>query len=440
MKFAGFEDKLLAKLDKLDIDQIQQVLGQILGQKQFFGTLLDHLDEGVVVTNRALELVFANRRARTMLGWRRRRGEEGEDLLELVAADHPLRELLESLRGNPRSIDAHECTYGRNLDRQLAVTTLTMQAGDSRPRPAGEMLIILLRDVTDRYLRQAEQARAQRFASMATLTAGIAHEIKNPLNSLNIHAQLLQGEIDQARSGDRPPDLTRTERASQVILEETARLSRIIDEFIQAARPRSPRLEPCDLAALLQSTARLFAPECERHGVQFTLHIEPDLPPVHLDEHQVVQALRNLVRNAVDALVDFRPRARERDPEFEPGIELSARLAGDHIELTVADNGPGIPDEILEHIFEPYFTTKFSGTGLGLMVVYRIVTEHGGTLHVDSDPARGTLFTLNLPLHQRPVRLLETQGPPLQIASPTMQLEVATPVPDAADPDPPPRK
>ncbi len=398
---SGFEDKLLARLDKLDPDQIQSYLARLLGQKQFLETTFDHLDEGIVVTDAALRVLFINPRARAMLGLARGRTLVGEDLAARIGSGHPLAETITSLRLNPRPIEGYECSIGGRPERTLSLTTLPMRDPAAGEGSGAELLILILRDVTDRVQRESEKARARRLASMATLTSGIAHEIKNPLNAINIHAQLLQGELDKARASDGVADLDRLERAGRVILEETGRLARIVDEFLLAARPRRPQLEPSELNDLLGQLERIFRPECERAGIELRLAADHELPPVMLDPHLMLQALRNLVRNAIDALIE-----QEREQAPPECIAVEARLATDGVSISVQDNGPGIPDKTLEHIFEPYYTTKASGTGLGLMVVYRIVAEHGGALHVDTRPGEGSRFIITLPLHNKPVRLL----------------------------------
>jgi signal transduction histidine kinase len=443
----GFDDKLLARLPKLDPAQLREFVARLVAQKQFLLNVFDHLAEGVIVTGGDLRIDFINRRARQMLGWPRGRAYEGEQLLVLLPTEHPLHATFESLRALPRELDGIECTYGRKGDRVLSLTTLLMPLplAESnatelrRAEPAlqdelGEQqLILLLSDVTERRRRMSEQARARRLASLATLTSGIAHEIKNPLNSLNIHAQLLQGEVEDARRTGQSVNADRAERAVNVILEETGRLARIIEEFLQAARPRSPRLEPTSLQELFERAERIFSPECERAGIALSVTCEADIPPVMLDEHLLLQALRNLVRNAVEAVTEKADRAQGAGEDYAPWVRMSAELAGDHVTLRIADNGTGIPENALEHIFEPYFTTKFSGTGLGLMVVYRIVTEHRGTLHVDTQPGEGTQFVIALPLHQRPVRLLaQAEGnlPRALLAHETPNVPALRPTPE----------
>jgi len=352
-----------------------------------------------------------------MLGLPRWRKGSDKNLVELLPASHPLRDTIVSLRRHARVIENYECPYGPSQERVLSLSTLPIRSplegvateGLLEVEPGEELLIVLLRDVTERHRRMEEQGRARRLASMATLTAGIAHEVKNPLNAINIHAQLLKGELGRGR--DRGADPARIERATDVILEETGRLARIVEGFLQAARPQSPRLEPCPLRPILEGLEGVFQAECRQHGIVFKCSVDPEIPPMMIDQHLIRQALGNLLRNAIEALAERSEQARNRSEGFVPRLELRAELAGPLVHLTVEDNGAGIADEHLEHIFEPYYTTKFTGTGLGLMVVYRIVTEHRGEVHVDTHPGEGTRFVIKLPLHQRPVRLLESQRP-----------------------------
>ncbi|MCE5228500.1 PAS domain-containing protein [bacterium] len=408
---AGFKDRFLSKLDRLDPDQIQNYLTHLLGQKQLMQTVFDHLDEGIVVTDPNLRMLFINRRARAMLGMSRQRSIVGDDLIARMPNDHALASTVESLRGHPRTIESYESSYGPNDQRTVSITTLLMRDPAAADDEENQLLILILRDVTDRVQRESEKARARRLISMATLTSGIAHEIKNPLNSINIHAQQLEIEIENARErGASEIELAPFNRASRVILEETSRLARIVDEFLLAARPISPTLEPLDLRVIFGQLDRIFRPECDRCRIELRMSSDPDLPPVMMDAHLMLQALRNLVRNAIDALCDPDWR-NSRTAEFVPRVLVESRLSADAVQIIIEDNGPGIPEGTLEHIFEPYFTTKPSGTGLGLMVVYRIVAEHHGAMHVDTHPGEGSRFIISLPLHQKPIRLL-SQGEP----------------------------
>jgi two-component system, sporulation sensor kinase E len=422
MKTAGFEDKLLARLDKLDTDQIQPILMRMLEQKQLLQNVFDYLDEGVIVTDLSMKLLFANRRARSMMGWTSNRPQAGEEIHTRLKKGHPLESIIESLRGQPRVIRNHEFEYGVRERRTVAFSTMLMRTDKAASPKKGAaedsdgpvlrtdehedqtLIVILMRDVTERIRRQAEQSRAKRLSSMATMTSGIAHEIKNPLNSLKIHGHLLHEEIEKARQASRSLDEDKINRVARVLEEETERLADTVEEFLAAARPRSTNLEECTLKPLLEHIERVFSPECARYGIVMQISIDPEMPPIMMDEHLMMQALRNLVRNAIEALAEG---ADHENGEYEPVLGIRAVIAGDAVRIIVRDNGPGIEPDVIEHIMEAYFTTKFGGTGLGLMVVDRIITEHSGALHVHSEPGEGTEFIVSLPLHQKIIRHIE---------------------------------
>jgi two-component system, sporulation sensor kinase E len=411
-KQKSFDDRFLSKIGKIDRSHIREYLAQTLSQKQFLETLFDRLDEGILVTDAEFRIIHSNRVARRLLQWPRNKFFLGEPL-PAHCPDGELRVLLERMRVRPHPIEARECAFGPDGDRRLVLKAIPMEPADEDERmegDAGPMWVFLLQDVTERYRTIEEHARAQRLSSLALLTAGIAHEIKNPLNSLNIHAEIL---LKESQAGDGEPlDREKVARAASVILEETERLTEIVNVFIQAARPQGPILEKHSINRVCEDIVRVLGPECEQAGVQLRAEFDPDLPLMLLDIHLMFQALRNLVRNALEAHQEVaagRPGSRSAGEEEPagPAIVLRTRLAGDAVNIEVIDNGPGIPEDKLDKIFEPYYTTKFDGTGLGLMVVYRVVTEHQGVIHVDSRPGLGTRFKITLPMAERPLRLLE---------------------------------
>ncbi|MBI1785212.1 PAS domain-containing protein [Candidatus Sumerlaeota bacterium] len=411
-KKSGFEDKFLSKLGKIDPRRIRDYLAQLLSRKNFFETIFDHLGEGIIVTDGQQRVIYVNQIARQILLWPARKSMLGETLVERCP-EGQLKDTLAIMFRQPRRVEGYECAFGPNNERRLLLTSIpinpALHEGPSRRESdAAEvesMWVFILSDVTERSRRMDEQARSQRLASLSLLTSGVAHEIKNPLNSLNIHAQILQQEARDARERGEGLDTTKAERAAGVILEETGRLTEIINEFIQAARPQSPMIERKFMNRIIEDLVRVFGPECVQAGIELRTDLEPELPPIDMDANLIFQALRNLVRNAIDAHLDER-RQQAGESKGQRMILLRTRLAGENMTVEVVDNGPGIGEESIDKIFEPYYTTKAGGTGLGLMVVYRIVTEHQGSIHVDSHPGLGTRFLVTLPLVERPIRLL----------------------------------
>jgi PAS domain S-box-containing protein len=233
-------------------------------------------------------------------------------------------------------------------------------------------------DVTDSRALERRMRVAEQLAVVGELTAGLAHEIRNPLNSALLELKLLARRLDRAKDA---PSLAST----GVIRGELERLERLLAEFLWFARPRSMREAAVDdVTSPMRTVGRLIQAEAHTRQIDLALELGDDLPPVRFVEDRVRQVIFNLVRNAIDAL------------DGGGTITLRARHVTDHVELQVEDDGPGI-DGDAQRVFLPFHTTKPTGTGLGLTIAQRIASDHGGELLVESQPGR-TVFTLRLPV------------------------------------------
>jgi two-component system, sporulation sensor kinase E len=255
--------------------------------------------------------------------------------------------------------------------------------------------VFIINDITGLKKKERERMQAERLLSLAKLIAGLAHELKNPLNSLTIHAQLLKKMLSPGHEHEQQIEFSRINQSVNIILEEIQRMSKIVDQFILAARPSRPSFEMHNINSLVQRIAEFLGPELELKGIHLRLDLDPEIPMTRLDEHQMRQALLNIVRNSIEAI---------ETPHGQ--IEIKTTLRDDSIQIHVRDNGCGIPEQDQGKVFEPYYTKKFSGSGLGLMVVYRVIREHNGGISLKSQPGQGTTFTITLPLTQKPLRLL----------------------------------
>jgi len=238
------------------------------------------------------------------------------------------------------------------------------------------------------------KSRQSRLAFLGTLASGLAHEIKNPLSAMSVNLQMLREELDAQGS----PREQRMLKRVGVLEREVARLEEILDGFLRFAR--GYKLEPVRQSAnaLLREVVEFWAAKAHAAGVDVQLVLEPDLPDVLIDANYVKQALLNLLNNAFDALTQ-RPAAEKSGREQ---VLVCSRRAKDGVEVLVIDNGPGIPVDARPQIFDPYFSTKAGGSGLGLPTARRILEELGGALSFDSELGRGTSFRL----------LLRTAPPP----------------------------
>ena len=232
------------------------------------------------------------------------------------------------------------------------------------------------------------KSRQSRLAFLGTLASGLAHEIKNPLSAMSVNLQMLREELDAQGSSREQRMLKRV----GVLEREVARLEEILDGFLRFAR--GYKLEPVRQSAnaLLREVVEFWAAKAHAVGVDVQLVLEPDLPDVLIDANYVKQALLNLLNNAFDALTQ-RPAAEKSGREQ---VLVCSRRAKEGVEVLVIDNGPGIPVDARPRIFDPYFSTKAGGSGLGLPTARRILEELGGSLTFDSELGRGTSFKLLL--------------------------------------------
>lgn len=263
---------------------------------------------------------------------------------------------------------------------------------------------------TAKRTRQLEQrARsAERLAELGTLTGGLAHEIKNPLSTVGLNIQLLQEDIhelaEQAPPGALPDDrISRVERRFASLQRETQRLRDILEDFLRFAGRVKLDRAPTDLNALVDELADFFEPQAREGNVHLRTQLTEKSATAEVDAGLLKQALLNLLINAVQAMTIARDKHQPHGGADELFIRTDQQrvLGEDRVTIHVIDTGPGIAPDAVDKIFQPYFSTKRGGTGLGLPTTRRIVEEHGGQLEVHSAPGRGTDFSVSLPIKAR---------------------------------------
>ncbi|HTV75742.1 MAG TPA: ATP-binding protein [Candidatus Baltobacteraceae bacterium] len=220
---------------------------------------------------------------------------------------------------------------------------------------------------------------------LARLLKRLAHEIRNPLSSLGVHFQLLEEDLSTLS----PQARAQLSSRLGIINGELHRLESIVGRFLKLAGPSALELESVEINKIVTHVCELLRPEASARKVEILAELEPDLPPVTVDSVRLTQALLNIIINGIQAISG-------------PGrVKVSAAKSGENLLLRVQDTGPGIPADELGDIFDPYFTTKTEGSGLGLWIAQQIAVAHGGDLRAENAPGGGAVFTLTLPLKRK---------------------------------------
>lgn len=280
--------------------------------------------------------------------------------------------------------------------------TVVLRMPGTRPRPvsvtvspvfttAGNQqgVVLILRDLTQ--IRTLEEAirRADRLSMIGTMAAGLAHEIKNPLGGIKGAAQLLQMEL---------ADNQELQEYTQLMIRETDRVNRIIEELMDLSRPRKAKTDAVNLSQLLDEIVMLQKQALAERAINFKLQLDPSIPPITGDRDLLVRLLLNLIKNAGEAEPDGGEILIESRIDSEYHMSVPGARPTPMVLITISDNGTGIPQQQLDQIFTPFYTTKDSGTGLGLPICQKIVTDHEGLMHFNNRPEGGTSVKVSLPL------------------------------------------
>lgn len=386
---SGFFDRLVARIDKLNPESLQAQMLRLAQERGFLETIFQTIQEGVLVLDTEGRLLYANRAAEKITGLDAARSK-GRSILRMLR-EWDWEHLLD--------VPATENDWARMVTREVEVSYperrfVSVYAVPLNERDLSERcVLVILRDVTRERAQEASAIESERSNAVKLLAAGVAHEIGNPLNALNIHLQLLSREL-----GEVPDEALRSSLADlvDVARTEVERLDAILSQFLRAIRPSKPVLTPEHPTDVLEETLKLLKTEFVNRRIAVKVDIQENVPEVRLDRSQIKQVFFNLIKNALEAM----PDGGELRVVFEVGDAF--------VDISFIDTGKGIPADELGRVFEPYHTTKAKGSGLGLMIVQRIIEDHGGEIELASKPNEGTCFKIRLPRNERRVRMLNT--------------------------------
>jgi len=357
-----------------------------MADDRFFRHIVSSMRNGVIAFRRDGAIALMNDEAYRIFGLTRTPADVGRSFADV------LRERPEIIRAMAGAFELSHLPNRaelriKDLDRVIGYTLSQVKDDDGTPIGA----VLFFKDLTQvEQLEERERLR-DRLASLGEMAAGIAHELKNPLAGIEVMAGLLRRQV---------PDSKDAQSMLADIISEAKLANAIVVEMLEFVRPVRLQVEHTDVADVLHQSVTMAESKARRGDVVVAVSIEEGLPMIEADHHQLSQVFTNLLANAFEALegkghiaISAVSRAIEGDPAFA-GALSTARM----VVVEVTDDGPGLPSDVTDKIFNPFFTTKLQGTGLGLAIVRKIVDAHDGRIDVSSTPGAGARFRVTLPV------------------------------------------
>ena len=385
-------DRILGNLEDLDSANLPQVVQRLMRERRLLETVFNTIRDGILVIDENGVIQYANSQGCKLIGMQE--DNVGKEVLWKLVPD-----LHRSLEGSTFQTDDEDSFTSREIElsypekRLVRLYIVPLQEGAAGVRLRN--MAVILTDITEERLCTEQLIESEKVNSVLLLASGVAHELGNPLNSLTIHLQLLERKLKKL---DASKDIEKLLASVEVCTGEVARLDGIITHFLEAVRPTPPDFKELSLLSLLNEVLDVQGVEFQDRSINVDIEFMEKNPVIQGDGGQVKQVLFNLFKNSLEAM------------QKEDRLKIVCRGDDDSIYLQFADTGIGIAESDISQVFLPYYSTKDGGHGLGMMIVQRIMREHGGRIGIDSKTGVGTVVTLQFPRKYRRTRLLENES------------------------------
>ena len=386
-----FFDKFLKNFDKVSDNEKKRIFERLSDLCYSQNTIIENWEEGIISLDINGIIQGINKKACFLFSIPR--NSENEPLSKYLSETETGKIILELIKEN----DSGDKLL-KDDDNKRILQINIFPLGDS-----GRIIGTLIKafDITQTYENSQKLKRAEQLASLTTLAAGVAHEIKNPLGSISIYIQLIEKIIKKNIDNSSQCFLELKDYCA-IIKEEIGRLEDTINSFLFSVRKLELNLEEININSLILSTVDFLKYEIENNNINIEIKFDRDNLIMRIDERYIKQSLINIIQNAIDSILE------KNEKNYKKEIQIKLKTVDNFVLITIKDNGMGIKEELLSKIFEPYFTTKRHGTGLGLTNVARIIEAHNGNINIESEYKKGTKVIIKLPLMQENQKFLKT--------------------------------
>lgn len=373
-----FVKKASSKIEKLSNEEILRIIETQTNDLKIRNYILDNSIEGSLMLDGSDNVIYLNATLTNLITLYPRKKYTDVNVSKVIA-DSDMVTFIRKFRKSGKDTMEEYFQVSDPVHGQRSVICIASRVSEIKA------LLFVFRDMTFFNRFKEEFRKNESLAQMTTMAAGVAHEIKNPLASISIYLQLMDKIMEKNGS------MTREEAKKylDVVSEEVDRINKIAVDFLYAVKPMKVNLAICNVNDIVKKTVSVVSAELKEKGIAFKQHLAVSLPKVLADSSLIQQSILNLINNAMQAMPEDRK---------DPAITVSTFMENDMVKISVADNGCGMTEEQMSKIFEPYYTTKSSGTGLGLTVLFKIMKQHEGDVTVSSTPGVGSEFTLQIPV------------------------------------------